>query len=142
MRTVAPGVHVVSHLPWRAPGVVNSYLVDGDEGVTLIDTGLPWMGHGRVRAVLAGIGRSAGDVTATPRDGIISFSDHTATTPKDLFRASSQFWQGLMVVHSKGIDYRSVHRCPSSDLNTVSLTRRSLRLGETRVQEGSFREMI
>lgn len=64
MRTLAPGVHVVSHLPWWAPGVVNSYLVDGDEGVTLIDTGLPWMGHERVRAALTEIGRSAGDVTA------------------------------------------------------------------------------
>lgn len=42
---------------------VNSFIVDGDEGVTLIDTGLP-RGDGPILAALRGIGRAPSDVRA------------------------------------------------------------------------------
>ena len=56
MEQVATGVYQVSR-------GVNAFIVDGDEGVTLIDTGLP----GRHRSITDGltdIGRSADDITA------------------------------------------------------------------------------
>jgi glyoxylase-like metal-dependent hydrolase (beta-lactamase superfamily II) len=56
MRTVADGVHQISK-------GVNAFIVDGDEGVVLIDTGLPSR-HGAIEAGLASIGRSLGDVAA------------------------------------------------------------------------------
>lgn len=53
---------------------VNSFIVDGDEGVTLIDTGLP-KGEGPILAALGEIGRSPADVRAI----VITHShvDHT-----------------------------------------------------------------
>lgn len=42
---------------------VNSFIVDGDDGVTLIDTGLP-KGEGPILAALGGIGRGPSDVRA------------------------------------------------------------------------------
>lgn len=42
---------------------VNAYVVDGDEGVILIDTGLPRR-HGRVLKKLSEIGRSTDDIAA------------------------------------------------------------------------------
>ncbi len=54
--TIVSGVYEV-------PGYSRSYIIDGDEGVTLIDTGLP----GRHRAIidgLAAIGRSLANVRA------------------------------------------------------------------------------
>ncbi len=56
MEAIAPGVHQV-------PGYSRCYVVDGDEGVTLIDTGLPKR-HGAVVEALASIGRSVADVRA------------------------------------------------------------------------------
>ena len=52
---VAPGVHAVEH------GYTNCYLVEGDDGVTLVDAGYPstWR---LVRKALALIGRSVDDV--------------------------------------------------------------------------------
>lgn len=57
MEPVADGVHRV------AQGYVNAYLVDGDEGVVLVDTGLPRR-HGVVESALADIGRTPADVVA------------------------------------------------------------------------------
>ncbi len=54
MEPFAPGVYHV-------PGYSKSFVIDGDEGVTLIDTGLPKK-HEGVLKVLREIGRSAGDV--------------------------------------------------------------------------------
>lgn len=56
MKTTVSGVHVV-------PGYSRSYIVDGDEGVTLIDTGLPNR-HGNVVEALSSIGRSVRDIRA------------------------------------------------------------------------------
>lgn len=57
MDTIAPGIH------WISGGYVNSYVVDGDEGVTLIDTLVPKK-EDVVVAALGKIGRSISDVTA------------------------------------------------------------------------------
>ena len=56
METIVPGVHQVSR-------GVNAFIVDGDEGVVLIDTGLPKQ-HGHIVAGLAAIGRTPDDVRA------------------------------------------------------------------------------
>jgi glyoxylase-like metal-dependent hydrolase (beta-lactamase superfamily II) len=56
MRTVAQGVHQISR-------GVNVFIVDGDEGVVLIDSGLPGR-HGAIAAGLDGIGRTLDDVAA------------------------------------------------------------------------------
>lgn len=57
MDKIISGVHLVS------AGYVNSYIIDGDEGVTLVDTLLPNKA-GRIQEVLAAIGRSLTDVSA------------------------------------------------------------------------------
>ena len=44
-------------------GYVNAFLVDGDEGVVVIDAGLPKK-HGQIESALSAIGRSPTDVTA------------------------------------------------------------------------------
>ena len=54
MTSIAHGVHQVS-------GYSRSFIIDGDEGVTLIDTGLPKK-DGSIIEVLSSIGRSVGDV--------------------------------------------------------------------------------
>jgi glyoxylase-like metal-dependent hydrolase (beta-lactamase superfamily II) len=56
MERIATGVYQVSR-------GVNAFVVDGDEGVTLIDTGLPGR-HGAIVEGLSDIGRSAKDITA------------------------------------------------------------------------------
>jgi glyoxylase-like metal-dependent hydrolase (beta-lactamase superfamily II) len=56
MDTVISGVYEV-------PGYSRSYIIDGDQGVTLIDTGLPNR-HRAIVETLAAIGRSMGDVRA------------------------------------------------------------------------------
>jgi glyoxylase-like metal-dependent hydrolase (beta-lactamase superfamily II) len=55
--SVIPGVYQISHR------IVNSFIIDGDEGVTLIDTGLPRLHRTIVRA-LPEIGRSISDISA------------------------------------------------------------------------------
>lgn len=57
VESVADGVYRIG------PGYVSAYLVDGDEGVTLVDTLLPKK-EGVVEAALRDIGRSLGDVRA------------------------------------------------------------------------------
>ncbi len=57
MQSVISGVYQISHR------IVNSFVIDGDEGVTLIDTGLPRLHRTIVRA-LPQIGRSVTDITA------------------------------------------------------------------------------
>ena len=54
MTSIAHGVHQVS-------GYSRSFIIDGDEGVTLIDTGLPKK-DGSIIEVLSSIGRSVEDV--------------------------------------------------------------------------------
>lgn len=54
MQSIAPGVHQVS-------GYSRSFIIDGDDGVTLIDTGLPKR-DGAIADVLSSIGRSLADV--------------------------------------------------------------------------------
>ncbi len=55
--TIAPGVYRI------ALGYVNAYLIDGDEGVTLIDTGLPRK-EGAILGALAKVGRDLDEVAA------------------------------------------------------------------------------
>lgn len=57
MDTIIPGVYRISG------GYVNAYLIDGDEGVTLVDTLLPKK-EGAIAQALTGIGRSISDVSA------------------------------------------------------------------------------
>jgi glyoxylase-like metal-dependent hydrolase (beta-lactamase superfamily II) len=57
METIAAGVHQV-----HGAGV-NAFVVDGDEGVTLVDTGMPKR-DAAIRTALTSIGRSLEDVTA------------------------------------------------------------------------------
>jgi glyoxylase-like metal-dependent hydrolase (beta-lactamase superfamily II) len=56
MDKVADGVYQIA-------GTVNSFVVDGDQGVTLVDTGLPNR-QGVVVEALENIGRSAKDITS------------------------------------------------------------------------------
>lgn len=56
MHQIAGGIHQVSK-------GVNAFIVDGDDGVVLIDTGLPKR-HGAILDGLAGIGRKPEDVAA------------------------------------------------------------------------------
>ena len=56
MEKVANGVHAVG-------GYVNAFLVDGDQGVVLVDTGLPKK-EGLIENALAAIGRSPSDIRA------------------------------------------------------------------------------
>lgn len=57
MEAIADGIHRVGS------GYVNAFIVDGDQGVVLIDTGLPKK-EGLVTNALASIGRSPADVVA------------------------------------------------------------------------------
>jgi len=57
METITTGVHRIS------AGYVNAYIIDGDEGVTLVDTLLPKQ-DGRIAKALSTIGRSLSDVSA------------------------------------------------------------------------------
>ncbi len=57
MDTIIPGVHRIS------AGYVNAYIIDGDEGVTLVDALLPKR-EGSVAKALGQIGRSLTDVAA------------------------------------------------------------------------------
>lgn len=67
MKSIATGV-------FQVPGFSRSFIIDGDEGVTLIDTGLPGRSAGIIKA-LTSIGRSSRDVAAI----VITHShaDHT-----------------------------------------------------------------
>ncbi len=56
MHHIASGVHQITK-------GVNSFVIDGDDGVVLIDTGIPRF-HGAIEAGLAGIGRNLSDVVA------------------------------------------------------------------------------
>lgn len=73
MRTVISGVYQVSHR------IVNSFIIDGDEGVTLIDTGLPRL-HRTIFGALPRIGRSITDVTAIVLTH--SHRDHTGSAAR------------------------------------------------------------
>lgn len=57
MDTIIPGVHRIS------AGYVNAYIIDGDEGVTLVDTLLPKK-EGTITKALDKIGRSVAEVSA------------------------------------------------------------------------------
>jgi glyoxylase-like metal-dependent hydrolase (beta-lactamase superfamily II) len=56
MQQIAAGIHQVSK-------GVNAFIVDGDDGVVLVDTGLPKR-HGAILAGLAAIGRKPEDIAA------------------------------------------------------------------------------
>lgn len=56
METITSGVHQVG-------GYVNAFVVDGDQGVVLVDTGLPKK-EGMINRVLEAIGRAPEDVVA------------------------------------------------------------------------------
>jgi glyoxylase-like metal-dependent hydrolase (beta-lactamase superfamily II) len=56
MESIAPRVHLV-------PSYSNAFIIDGDEGVTLIDTGMPRR-HSAILDALAALGRARDDVTA------------------------------------------------------------------------------
>jgi glyoxylase-like metal-dependent hydrolase (beta-lactamase superfamily II) len=70
MDTIISGVHRISG------GYVNAYLIDGDEGVTLVDTLLPKK-EGTITKALADIGRSISDVSAIVLTH--SHADHTGS---------------------------------------------------------------
>lgn len=70
MDAIISGVHLV------ATRSVNSYIIDGDEGVTLVDTLLP-NNEGAISIALAAIGRSLVDVTAIVVTH--AHSDHTGS---------------------------------------------------------------
>ncbi|MGD2044087.1 MAG: MBL fold metallo-hydrolase [Acidimicrobiia bacterium] len=70
METVVDGVHLVGS------GYVNAFMVDGDQGVVLIDTGLPKK-EGLVTKALAAIGRGVDDVVAIVLTH--SHADHTGS---------------------------------------------------------------
>ena len=57
MEMITTGVHKVGS------GYVNAFLIDGDEGLVLVDTGLPNK-QGAVAQAVAGIGRQMTDITA------------------------------------------------------------------------------
>jgi glyoxylase-like metal-dependent hydrolase (beta-lactamase superfamily II) len=57
VHSVISGVYQISHR------IVNSFVIDGDEGVTLIDTGLPRL-HRTIVTALPQIGRSVADIAA------------------------------------------------------------------------------
>lgn len=56
MEQIAAGIHQVSK-------GVNAFVIDGDEGVVLVDTGLPKR-HGPILDGLSAIGRKPGDIVA------------------------------------------------------------------------------
>lgn len=56
MTAITPGVYQVSKM-------VNSYIIDGDDGVVLVDTGLPRR-HGAIIETLGSIGRKINEVVA------------------------------------------------------------------------------
>ena len=56
MESIVDGVYQVG-------GAVNSFIIDGDQGVTLVDTGLPRR-HGTILRGLESIGRRPGDIKA------------------------------------------------------------------------------
>lgn len=58
LTTIAPGVHQIAH-----GRTVNSFIIDGDKGVTLVDTGLS-ADAGAIDQGLSRIGRAMTDVTA------------------------------------------------------------------------------
>ncbi|MDX1467774.1 MAG: MBL fold metallo-hydrolase [Acidimicrobiia bacterium] len=68
VESIVDGVYQIGSAP------VNSFLIDGDEGIVLVDTGLPRT-EGLIAKALAGIGRSVGDVTAIVLTH--SHNDHT-----------------------------------------------------------------
>lgn len=56
MKSIIDGVYQVG-------GAVNSFVIDGDQGVTLVDTGMPRR-HGAIVSALESIGRTPGDIKA------------------------------------------------------------------------------
>lgn len=84
MELIAPGVYQVTKM-------VNSYIIDGDEGVVLIDTGLPKK-QGAIVQALASIGRRIDDVAAIVLTH--AHSDHTGGA------AALQLESGAAVVAS------------------------------------------
>lgn len=56
MKSIIDGVYQVG-------GAVNSFIIDGDQGVTLVDTGMPRR-HGAILRDLDSIGRRPDDITA------------------------------------------------------------------------------
>ena len=61
MEQIATGVYQVSR-------GVNAFVIDGDQGVTLVDTGLPGR-QGAIIEGLADIGRSTKDITVLHHSG-------------------------------------------------------------------------
>jgi glyoxylase-like metal-dependent hydrolase (beta-lactamase superfamily II) len=83
MDGLVPGVHQISH------GIVNSFVIDGDQGVTLIDTGLPRLHRTIVRA-LAQIGRSITDIGAIVLTH--SHRDHTGGAARLQAASGATVW--------------------------------------------------
>lgn len=85
METVADGIHQVG-------GFVNAFIVDGDQGVVLIDSGLPKK-EGLITDGLAAIGRSIADVVTIVLTH--SHSDHIGSA------AALQALSGAEVIASR-----------------------------------------
>ena len=54
---IAPGIHQVG------AGGTRAFVIDGDEGITLVDTGMPKR-HGKILEVVTSLGRAAVDIKA------------------------------------------------------------------------------
>lgn len=87
MDKIADGIYEVG------PGYVNAYVVDGDEGVVLIDTGLPKKDD-LITAGLVEVGRSIDDLTAILLTH--SHNDHTGGA------ASIKAGSGATLIASRG----------------------------------------
>ncbi len=85
MQTIIPGIH-------RIPGASRAFLIDGDQGITLLDTGLPKR-HGAIADTLAGIGRSWEDLRAIVLTH--AHSDHTGSAAEAKRRSGAPLFASI-----------------------------------------------
>ncbi|UGT61003.1 MBL fold metallo-hydrolase [Nocardia asteroides] len=85
-RTVAEGVHLLEH------AAVNLYLIEDEDGLTLVDTGLPAT-FGRIAAAVRAVGRNPGELRAV----VLTHAhfDHVGSA-----RRIQQRWGTPIYVHS------------------------------------------
>lgn len=102
-REVAPGIHVVAHAH------VNCYLIEDDDGLTLVDTGLP--GHWRsLGLAIRSLGRSPGDL----RGVVLTHAhfDHVGSARRLQQRLAVPIWATPEEHALAARPYRYVHENP------------------------------